>query len=151
MIGYWWHCGYPILALQSTYMDQAARRECFVLISFRQPSFVLSPFWEAIYGEPRLPLPGALECLNVLYQLGIPAQLALLPASRYVFANRQEALEDRHWRLALPDDIASDARIVDAMDTVLQTNESGGLAVPEQPDAVALLWWAHTEPVQRAC
>jgi SAM-dependent methyltransferase len=147
------HVAYGVREIEPflTKMDQAARRGCFVLIGFHQPSFVLSPFWEAIYGEPRLPLPGALECLNVLYQLGIPAQLALLPASRYVFANRQEALEDLRWRLALPDDIASDARLVDAMDTVLQTDESGGLAVPEQPDAVALLWWTHTDPEQRAC
>ena len=55
----------------------------------RQPSYVLSPFWEALYGEPRLPLPGALECLNVLYQLGIPAQLTLLPAKFFTYGTPQ--------------------------------------------------------------
>jgi SAM-dependent methyltransferase len=131
-------------------MDRSARRACFILLGFRQPSFVLSPFWEVIYGVPRLPLPGALECLNVLYQLGIAAQLTLLPASHYVFADRQEALEDLRWRFGLPDDTASDAQILVAMDRVLQSDESGGLAVPEQPDTVALLWWTHTEPKQQS-
>jgi len=83
-------------------MNAAARRACFVLIGFRQPSFVLAPFWEQIYGTPRCPLPGALECFNALHQLGIPARCDLLPASPYTFADRQEALEDLRWRLYLP-------------------------------------------------
>lgn len=122
-------------------MSRVARRACFLLVGFRQPSYVLSPFWEALYGEARLPLPGALECLNALYQLGIPAQLALLPASRYVFADHQEALDDLRWRLSLPDDRVSNARVASAIEQLLQPDVSGGLAAPGQPGRAALLYW----------
>ena len=129
-------------------MHHVARRACFLLVGFCQPSFALSPFWEAIYGVPRLPLPGALECLNVLYQLGIPAQLSLLPTSRYRFADRQEALEDLRWRLYLPNDAASEALITAAIDALLERDGSGWLALPNQPEAVAMLWWTHTPKTQ---
>ena len=124
-------------------MHQAARRACFVLAGFHQPSFALSPFWDAIYGVPRLPLPGALECLNVLYQLGIHAQLTPLPASRYSFADRQEAFEDLRWRLYLPDDALSHARLETTIDQLLERDRFGRLAPPNQLAHVAMLWWAR--------
>ena len=125
-----------------TRMHALARRECFVLLGFRQPSFVFSPFWEQLYGLPRQPLPGALECLNVLYQLGIPAQLALLPASRYTFADEHEALADLRWQLGLPNDQASDARILAAMDELLERDAAGRLTARAHPASMALLWWS---------
>jgi SAM-dependent methyltransferase len=123
-------------------MQAIARRECFVLLGFRQPSFVFSPFWEQLYGVPRLPLPGALECLNVLYQLGIPAQLTLLPASRYTFADEREALADLRWQLGLPDDPASDARVLAAMSELLERDAAGRLTPRLHPASMALLWWS---------
>lgn len=124
-------------------MDTHARRACFVLVGFQPPSFALAPFWEHLYGVVRHPLPGALECLNVLHQLRIPAQLALLPASRYVFAGQADALEDLRWRLALPDDQATDAKLLLAMDELLDRDDAGRLTPQNQPAYTAVLWWTH--------
>jgi SAM-dependent methyltransferase len=128
-----------------TAMDAAARRACFVLLGMQQPSFALAPFWERINGTPRLPLPGALECLNVLYQLGIPAQLALVPASHFVFAGREEALEDIRWRLGLSETILDDAALLSLIDELLESDSSGGLRPRYQPGYAAVLWWTHDE------
>lgn len=122
-------------------MNAAARRACFMLLGFRQPSFVLAPFWEQIYGAPRQPLPGALECFNALHQLGIPARCELLPASPYTFADRQEALEDLRWRLLLPAQPASDARLLAALDRLLEHQGNDRWGPSNQPKHVALLWW----------
>jgi SAM-dependent methyltransferase len=129
-------------------MDAAARRACFVLLGFRQPSFVLAPFWEALYGVPRYPLPGALECFNVLHQLGIPAQVTLLPTPPYTFADRQEALEDLRWRLYLPEEATSDTRLLAAIDDLLVHDAAGRYAPPHQPAYTALLWWTRADHKQ---
>jgi hypothetical protein len=126
-------------------MDAAARRACFVLLGMRQPSFALAPFWERIHGMTRLPLPGALECLNVLHQIGIPAQLALVPASRYTFADREEAVEDLRWRLALREGAPGDAALLAAIDELLERDETGRLTPRNQPEHTAVLWWTHDE------
>ena len=60
-------------------MDAVVRRAGFLLLAYQHPLSFISAFWERIHGAPRLPLPGALECLNALYQLGITAQMALVP------------------------------------------------------------------------
>jgi SAM-dependent methyltransferase len=124
-------------------MDAIARRACFLLLGYRQPAYYINPFWQRLYGEPRAALPGALECLNALHQLGISAQLALLPASRYTFADEDEALADLRWRLRLPRDTAHDAALRAAMRDLLDHGDDGQLIPRNQPTHVAALWWEH--------
>jgi hypothetical protein len=91
---------------------------------------------------PRLPLPGALECLNALYQLGITAQLELVPiTSRVSYANTQEALEDLRWRLRAPAQPEYNRRIVAAIAELLEPTDDGRLAPRNMPDQVAVIWW----------
>ena len=123
-------------------MYEAAGRAGFVLLSFRHPSSFVGPFWQRLRGEARLPLPGALECLNALYQLGIPAQLARIPMlNRFSYANEDEALADLRWRLRLPAGTADDGALAAAIDELLDRDEQGGLAPRQQPSHAAVLWW----------
>lgn len=128
-----------------TAMDAAARRACFVLLGLQQPSFALAPFWERIHGTTRLPLPGAIECLNVLYQLGIPANLTLIPASYFIFAGREEAVEDVRWRMMLPENVLDDAALLALVDELLDHDDAGRLAPRAQPGYAAVLWWWSRE------
>jgi len=129
-------------------MDAAAGRACFLLLAFRHPSSFISPFWERLYGVPRLPLPGALECLSALYQLGIPAHLQLVPiTSRLSYANSQEALDDLRWRLRALATPEYDRQIAAAIDELLVPIEDGRLAPRDMPDQAAVIWWEH--PVSR--
>jgi SAM-dependent methyltransferase len=125
-------------------MDAAARRACFLLLAFRHPSSFVSPFWERLYGVPRLPLPGALECLNALYQLGITARMELVPlTNRLSFANQQEALEDLRWRLRAPAQPEYDRQIAAAIADLLVQTDDGRLAPRDLPDQAAVIWWDH--------
>lgn len=125
-------------------MRAAARRACFLLLGVRQPSFYISPFWERLYGQPRLPLPAALECLNVLFQLGIPANLTLIPSnSQSVFADEQEALEGLRLRLYLAPGPASEAALRPLIDELLERDEQGRLAPRGQPSHSAVIWWSN--------
>ena len=128
-------------------MDAAASRACFLLLAFRHPSSFVSPFWELLYGVPRLPLPGALECLNALYQLGITARLELVPiTSRLSFANPQEALDDLRWRLRAPAQPEYDRQIAAAITELLVPTDDGRLAPRDMPDHAAVIWWEHAVP-----
>jgi hypothetical protein len=125
-------------------MDAVARRACFLLLAYRHPLSFMSAFWERFHGSPRLPLPGALECLNALYQLGIPAQLALVPvSSRFSYVDKAEALADIRWRLRLLPDPQRDRAIEAAIDDLLDRGDDGRLAVRGLPGQVAVVWWDH--------
>ncbi|HJZ47291.1 MAG TPA: methyltransferase [Roseiflexaceae bacterium] len=123
-------------------MDAAASRACFLLLAFRHPSSFVSPFWERLYGVPRLPLPGALECLNALYQLGIAARLELVPVtSRLSYTNQQEALADLRWRLRTPPQPEYDRQILAAIDELLDRVDDGRLAPRGLSAQAAVIWW----------
>lgn len=123
-------------------MDACARRACFLMLALRHPSSFVGPFWQRAHGEPRLPLPGALECLNALYQLGIPAELALVPApNRFSYLDEAEALADLRWRLRLPAAPASDQLIKAAIGDLLERDAEGRLAPRDQPAHTAVIWW----------
>jgi len=123
-------------------MDAVARRACFVLLAFRHPSSFVSPFWERLHGTPRLPLPGALECLSALYQLGIPAQLSLVPVTnRFSYPDEHEALADLRWRLRVPATPEYDRAIRLAMAELLERGEQSSLMPRGLPQQVAVVWW----------
>jgi SAM-dependent methyltransferase len=125
-------------------MDMVARRACFLLLSLQHPAAFISAFWERLRGVARLPLPGALECLNVLHQIGIPAQLSLIPvSSRFRYADHQEALDDIRWRLRFPADAANDAAIAAAIADLLERDENGRLVPRDQSPYTAVIWWTH--------
>ena len=125
-------------------MDAAAGRACFLLLAYRHPLSFISDFWQRLYGEPRLPLPGALECLSALYQLGIAAQLTLVPTSSgFSYADAEEALADIRWRLRFTPDPQRDQVIRAAIDELLDRDEQGCLKARGLPEQTAVIWWEH--------
>ncbi len=130
-------------------MDAAATRLCVVLAAFRHPSSYSSPFWERIYGEPRLPLPAALECVNALYQLGIPANLMAIPTTNPMqFGDVEEALDDVRARLRLAPNPDTDAQLRMAIDELLEPTPTGGLRPRDQHPMMAAIWWKPTNQPQ---
>lgn len=127
-------------------MARVTRRAAFLLLNIQSPAFFIGAFWQRVYGAPRLPLPGMLECLNALYQLGIPANLSLIPSpSRFIYADEQEALNDIRRRLRLADD-AHNATIRDELDAVFTRDAAGHLLLRNPAVASAVVWWEHESP-----
>jgi SAM-dependent methyltransferase len=126
-------------------MDAVARRACFLLLAYQHPLSFISAFWERFHGTPRLLLPGALECINALYQLDIPARLDLIPVrDRFSFADEDDALETIRWRLRLPPDPQRDRAIRAAIHDLLVPDADGRLAPGGLPEQTAVIWWEHT-------
>ena len=127
-------------------MYAAARRAGYLLLAFRHPSSFISPFWERLHGVPRRSLPGALECLNALYQLGVPAHLTPVPIiNRFSYADEREALADLRWRLRVPPHPEYDRVISAALPDLLERTADGRLAPRDQPGYAAAIWWEHSQ------
>lgn len=128
-----------------THMDAIARRSCFLLLTYQHHLSFISAFWERFHGTPRRRLPGALECINALYQLGIPANLTLIQRpSRFSYTNHTEALDDIRWRLRLAPDPLRDQAISAAIDTFLNQENDGRMTPRDQATHTAIVWWEHT-------
>jgi SAM-dependent methyltransferase len=126
-------------------LNRAARRLSALYLGLRHPTWALAPFWERMHGQPRLPLPAALEALAACHQLGLPAQLALVPApAAFRFLSRADALEDLYLRLQLTPSATRDAALQAAMDELLVPTEDGMLMPRTQQRHAAVVWW---EPV----
>lgn len=123
-------------------IDAVAGRLCALYLGLRHPTWALAPFWERVHGEPRLPLPAALEALAVCHQLGFPARLDLVSApTAWRFADADEALDEVRARLRLAPDAARDARLAAAMAELLIAGDDGLLAPRSQQRHAAVVWW----------
>jgi hypothetical protein len=126
-------------------MNTTASRLCAMYLGLRHPSWAVAPFWERVHGEPRLPLPAALEALAACHQLGLPAGLELVPAPvAFRFADADDALEDLRARLRLAPEPARDGRLRDAIAELLVLGEDGTMAPRLQQRHAAVVWWAPT-------
>ncbi|GIV97147.1 MAG: SAM-dependent methyltransferase [Herpetosiphonaceae bacterium] len=122
-------------------LDDHTLERCFVFLGYRPPSAWLDPFWRAVYGVERLPLPGAIEALALLHQMGIDASLTpIITGSAIQFDTIEEALQELHWRLCLRPDEERDQHLREMLQSSLHPHPEGGLQVP-QPRHMAVLAW----------
>lgn len=126
-------------------MHAAARRLCVLFLMIRHRNVLFSPFWQRFHGQPRLPLPGALEACNALFQLGYPAELRLVRRSYTGYADADEALQDIRHKLRLVPDPARDAELAAAIAELLVGAPDGSLLPPGMPRHAAIIWW-HSGP-----
>lgn len=127
-------------------LDAAAGRTCYLLLMARHMNELFSPFWERFHGQARLMLPSALETLNALHQLGIPANLELLATNRMItFVDADEALADIRRRLQFTPEPVRDAAIMAAIDELLVHHPDGSWSFPWPTRGTALIWWESSQ------
>jgi protein-L-isoaspartate O-methyltransferase len=125
-------------------LDRSAGRLCVLVCGMRPPNAVLAPVWEAVHGEPRRMLPGALEIFNLLHQLGIPAGMEILSQTDdgFRYESRDDALAAMRHRLHLLETPENDARLRRAIDTLFVHHPAGSCSIRPVP-ADAVLWWSR--------
>lgn len=123
-------------------LNRTAARLCALYLGLRHPSWAMAPFWERVHGEPRLPLPAALEALAACHQLALPARLDLVPApTAFRFTDQHEAFEELRARLRLAPDPGRDVLIRAAMADLLVADVDGTLAPRAQQRYAGVVWW----------
>ncbi|MFN5343456.1 MAG: class I SAM-dependent methyltransferase [Roseiflexaceae bacterium] len=123
-------------------MQGAARKLCVLVLGVRHPTTPVLPLWHAYHGTPRLPLPGAYECLNALAQLGIHANLSMLSVGQPIqYTSLAEAVAETCFRLRLPYDDVHQHRIATLIQTHWHISDAGEVIVPGAPPRNAVIWW----------
>ena len=131
-------------------LAEAARRSLVIMVRQSQMDARthLATLWNLVYDEVRVPEPTALDCLNLMHQLGLSASLDLVEQSRtMMYANREDLRADLFQALMLPPNPEGDpATIVDAfLDERLEHHDEG-VALPAPPTTIGILTWRRLPP-----
>lgn len=127
-------------------MHQTARKMCVILLGVRHPTTPVLPLWHAYHGYERLPLPGAMECVAALAQLGIAANVHMLPAPAPIsYASVADAATEMCYRLRLPygEPYQHQLATLIARDWIVA--EDGSVSPPDTPPPHAAIWWCPNE------
>ena len=124
-------------------LDGHAGRVCMAVIRVDQMQANLAELFEQIWGEPQAPEPSFIDLFNVLYQIGIVADVAIRRGggggpSR--FATLDDAVAAATRFLSPPDEVAR-AKIRPFLQTHLRPAPDGGLAFGQSSPRVALISW----------
>lgn len=125
-----------------TAMDAAASEQCVLVLGARHPTTPVLPLWEAYHGSPRLPLPAGYEALAVLAQLGIAADVTVLPSREPMrYLTRDDAVDDICFRLRLPWDAPHRTAVTELLAREWGIVEPGPFTVPVPvPPHLVLSW-----------
>lgn len=124
-----------------TKLDAHARRICAIIIRVDQAGTMVDPLWQEIWGRRRPPEPGLLDLYNLLFSIGIGANVRLAHrAAPQTYGSADDALEQARNQLFLPADRHEyDDRIRAFLAETLVPTE-GGLGIGTGPP-YALVWW----------
>ena len=113
---------------------EAHAKSLVVLLAFvESPMNRISRFWKPIHGEERIDMPALPELMNVLWEMGIYADVQMMePVQSDRFEDRDVALTQLRNRLYVRAGSAEDARLQSAMGKFLE-DVDGGVRVRDIP------------------
>ena len=123
-------------------LEAHARDRVLVILFVAPPQSQIYPLWERIHGEERLPLPGLPEFQEVLEELGIDAEVEILPAVPHRgYDGLNEALGQLARQLYLAPG-SPEAHVLEELLPDLVEEDHGTLRIRgAQPLEPGLLWW----------
>jgi 2-polyprenyl-3-methyl-5-hydroxy-6-metoxy-1,4-benzoquinol methylase len=137
------HVLYPIKDIVSflAKLQKATRQACYIYLRAIHIDAATAPLWQHFHGDERRLPPGYIHALDVLYEMGIYAnvEIVLLPPSlRY--PSLDIAVTELMEQLILPDDEKTRVELHDLLSGWLV--EQDGMLVPPLLDVVsAIIWW----------
>jgi SAM-dependent methyltransferase len=123
-------------------MTRAARRGCALCLGLAAPADGLAPVRARVHGHAAPPRPAALEALALLHQLGLRAELAVLPGTERAlrFGTSDDDLTELCLRLSLEPTAEERGRVRAALEWVAPA-DGDGMHVVGTTGPNALLWW----------
>jgi len=122
-------------------LQKATRQACYIYLRATHIDAATAPLWRHFHGDERRLPPGYIHALDVLYEMGIYAnvEIVLLPPSlRY--PSLDIAVTELMEQLILPDDEKTRVELRDLLTGWLV--ERDGMLVPPLLDVVsAIIWW----------
>jgi len=100
-------------------LDAAARRECIAVMQEHPPASAAAPFFLAVHGEAREPLPALNDFVDLLVARGTAPDVELLDRPARVWRDRDELLTFLRRQTWVVPGGAGDARLQAALDAAL--------------------------------
>lgn len=123
-------------------LDNHAREKVLVILHTEAPLYFTAPLWKAVHGEERLRLPALRELLELLWELGIYADVEMLPAlPRRAWDSREAAKQQLMGALFITTGTLQESRLDDAMRNLLVEAEGRLTVRGAQPQRPALVSW----------
>lgn len=119
-----------------------AKRQVLVLAYDDAPINRLAPIWKAVYGEPRVELPGAPELLRVLREMGIHPDVEVLePTPPESAPNIQAALCLIRNLIFVRPGTVLDQKLQRSLHGLLEETPTGVTIKESRPRSLALISW----------
>jgi len=122
-------------------LQKATRQACYIYLRATHIDAATAPLWRHFHGDERRLPPGYIHALDVLYEMGIYAnvEIVMLPPSlRYL--SLDIAVTELMEQLILPDDEKTRVELHDLLTGWLE--ERDGMLVPPLQEMVsAIIWW----------
>jgi 2-polyprenyl-3-methyl-5-hydroxy-6-metoxy-1,4-benzoquinol methylase len=123
-------------------LEQLTTRWCGLIVFADPPQSRLFGFWEAVFGETRLPNPALPQVLDVLWSLGIYPEVKMLEVPVWPLGRKARAQNGLRRRLHLAPGSPADARLESAISTLLVDWGDGALgAIDRHPLPVGVVSW----------
>ena len=125
-------------------LDGAARRACVAVMQEQPPASVAAPFFEAVHGEPRTPLPALPDFIDLLAARGSAPRIEILERPARVWRSRDEILMFLRRQTWVRPGSAADARLQLALDADLRPapGGAGGFHLgPAEPMRIGVVRW----------
>ena len=115
-------------------LEAHARERVIVALGECPPYTQSNPLWPPVHGEARLELPSFRELMRVLWEMGVNADLEMLPQQEpRGFESRESALEQTRPRLFVEPGGEGERRLTRALDAALEEREDGRFRIRGAP------------------
>ena len=137
------HVLYPIrdIAPFIAKLQKATRQACYIYLRATHIDAATAPLWQHFHGDERRLPPGYIHALDVLYEMGIYANVEIVvlpPSLRY--PSLDIAVTELMEQLILPDNEKTRMELRTSLEGWLV--ERGGMLVPPMQEVVcAIIWW----------
>jgi CTP:molybdopterin cytidylyltransferase MocA len=135
------HVGYDIESI-GAFVDamEAAAPSRIALLMEQQPAMAAAPFWAAIYGEPRIPLPALPEFLDLLQARGATPTVSRMPATPARYGSFEDMLAFLRRQTWVTPGGSRDRKLLEAARaTAVEMPEGWRLAA--EPPVVGIVTW----------
>jgi 2-polyprenyl-3-methyl-5-hydroxy-6-metoxy-1,4-benzoquinol methylase len=137
------HVLYPIRDIVPfvSKLQVATRHACYIYLRITQMDSLTAHIWQHFHGEERCLQPGCIHALDVLYEMGIYANVEtiILPPSLR-FPSLDVAVDELMEQLILPDDQQTRSELR-ALTKDWLVERDGVLVPPVEKTVSAIIWW----------
>jgi CTP:molybdopterin cytidylyltransferase MocA/SAM-dependent methyltransferase len=128
-------------------LERATRRECVAVMQERPPAAIAAPFFLAVHGERRIPLPALPDVVDLLVARGTHPEVTTFERGSRGWRSRDDLLTLLRRQTWVRPGSDKDRRLVAELDRLATVDATGALTLPGNgPSRVGLVRWSPRSP-----